>query len=199
MTLSNSGSSFDGELVQMLCSNDPVDRQRAWAKLYRQCYPQVRSLVLNKGGKVEDVGDLFHDALIALLKNLQEKKFEFRASVSTYLYGICYKLFCKKFQKAVRKQDVELAFWESLSLDSDYDPTRDILWDRVASALMGKLKPECREILVEFYFNKRSMRELQSHFNVNSEQAVKNKKMRCLNYLRALIENTDINPEIQEE
>ncbi|MEJ1241855.1 sigma-70 family RNA polymerase sigma factor [Chryseolinea sp. T2] len=183
----------------MLCSDNPTELQKAWNQLYLRCYPQIRSLILKKGGTLDEAHDLLQDALTALLVNLRENKFESRASVSTYLYGICFRLFCKRFHKLNKKLTAELEFWNDQILASDYDPERDIMWDRVATALMDKLGPECREVLVEFYFNNKSMRELQARYDVNSEQAMKNKKMRCLKYLRDLIDLSDLNPEIKKK
>ncbi|MGC3946364.1 MAG: sigma-70 family RNA polymerase sigma factor [Chryseolinea sp.] len=198
MTGSNQVSPIDGAFVKMLCSDHPEERQKAWALLYQQCYPQVRSILLRNGADLDEVRDLFHDALVALLKNLKENKFESRSSVATYLCGICFKMYCKKCHKDGKKIGAELEFWQAEMLSPSYDPTRDLLWDRIATALMGKLKAECRDILVEFYFNKRSMKELVEQFNVSTEQAAKNKKMRCLGYLRDLVENSHINPQLQE-
>lgn len=53
----------------------------------------------------------------------------------------------------------------------------------IVSLLMNDLKPDCREILTQFYFINGSMAELKDIFNVNSIQAAKNKKGRCLQYL----------------
>lgn len=56
----------------------------------------------------------------------------------------------------------------------------------IVSLLMNELSDGCRKILNEYYCNNRSMAELKEIFNVNSVQAAKNKKWRCLNYLERL-------------
>jgi hypothetical protein len=59
---------------------------------------------------------------------------------------------------------------------------------------MTELNDDCRRILVEYYFNSRSMEELKVMFDVNSVQAAKNKKWRCLNYLKRIFESKSIIP-----
>ena len=62
------------------------------------------------------------------------------------------------------------------------------------SLLMNELEKDCRDILTEYYFNKKTMAELKDLFNVNSIQAAKNKKWRCMNYLTKLFKEKGVKP-----
>jgi len=64
----------------------------------------------------------------------------------------------------------------------------------VLTILMNELKDDCREVLTEYYYNNRTMEELKSVLNVNSIQAAKNKKWRCLTYLKRLFAEHSIIP-----
>jgi hypothetical protein len=64
----------------------------------------------------------------------------------------------------------------------------------VVTLLMNELKEDCRKIFTEYYFNNRSMAELKEIFNVNSVQAAKNKKWRCLNYLITIFKEKRVVP-----
>ena len=63
---------------------------------------------------------------------------------------------------------------------------------------MNELSDDCRDVLTEFYFNKRSMAELMEMFNVNSIQAAKNKKWRCLNCLARMFREKGFLPVVDQ-
>src|SRR5690606_303649 len=64
----------------------------------------------------------------------------------------------------------------------------------IVTVMMRELPENCRRILTEFYFNNRSMAELKDMFNVNSIQAAKNKKWRCLTYLERIFKEKGVTP-----
>jgi predicted DNA-binding protein YlxM (UPF0122 family) len=64
----------------------------------------------------------------------------------------------------------------------------------MVTVLMDELQDDCQKILIEYYFNNRSMAELMEMFNVNSVQATKNKKWRCLTYLERLFKEKGVTP-----
>lgn len=84
---------------------------------------------------------------------------------------------------------------EELSLiNEEYDDAYDEVCEQVSILFATKLKEECREILIKFHFEGYSMEQLMSIHDVNSVQAMKNKKMRCQNYFREILLKYDINP-----
>jgi hypothetical protein len=100
----------------------------------------------------------------------------------------------KEFNKKQKLASIEADF---VSLHDD--DTKYLLNVELVGKLMGELKDECRDILIEYYYNNRSMAELKDIFNVNSIQAVKNKKYRCLGYLVKIFKNKGINfPHLME-
>ena len=87
-------------------------------------------------------------------------------------------------KECARKQKQSVAEAESILVtqeDIDY-----LINVEVVSLLMNELQEDCRSILIEYYYNNRSMAELKEIFNVNSIQVAKTKKWRCLNYLKRL-------------
>ena len=64
----------------------------------------------------------------------------------------------------------------------------------IVTVLMNELGEDCRRILVEYYYNNRSFSELMELFNVNSIQAAKNKKWRCLKYLEKIFKERAVTP-----
>lgn len=176
MTAGKHELSSDGRLIAMICSGNHKDYKYAWERIYDENRPRMKALVRRLNISLEHFTDIYHDSLAALMRNIETQKFEFKSSISTYLYGICRNHCCNKFKIDRRALQAEKAFGEDLSMDEEYDAQRDALWHRVSLIFANELKEECREILIKFYFEGQSMKQLMEHFNVNSEQAAKNKK-----------------------
>lgn len=177
------------ELVRQLMSKTPDTRRNSWDHLYKSIYPMIREMVLKNSGTEDDVVDVLHDGLVTLFCNLREGTYRNESKITTYLFGICRNLW---HQEHRRKQRQVVAEHEAiLELRQDWNQMLNI---EVVSLLMRELGEDCKRILTEYYFNNRSMSELKDIFNVNSVQAAKNKKWRCMNYLVKLFKEKGVTP-----
>lgn len=166
----------------MLSSDDDLERTKAWNHLYKTNYRVVYDLVTSNNGKKRDVKDVFHDALAILQHNIRSRKFKAKSSIQTYLYSISKNLWLKELANRGKEQTVVPEVIDGMPADID----GYMLDVEIITLLMSELKNDCRTLLTEYYFNNRSMEQLKTIFNVNSVQAAKNKKWRCLNYLKRL-------------
>jgi RNA polymerase sigma factor (sigma-70 family) len=171
----------DQQLIQLLISRERATVEKGWEYVYSNYFPTVRDMIRKKNGTVDDAVDVFQDALLILNRNLRHDTFRGDASIKTYLFSVCRNLWLKEYREKHRRLALEAEAIEVSEHDINY-----LLKVEVVSLLMGELGEDCRNILVEYYFNNKSMLELKEMFNVNSIQAVKNKKWRCLNYLERL-------------
>ncbi len=171
----------DQQLIQLLISRERATVERGWEYVYANYFPTVRDMIRKNNGSVDDAVDVFQDALLILNRNLINDTFRGDASIKTYLFSICRNLWLKEYREKQRRLTVETEGIEVSEHDINYLVKVDVV-----SLLMDELGEDCRNILIEYYFNNKSMSELKEMFNVNSIQAVKNKKWRCLNYLERL-------------
>jgi len=168
-------------LIRDLLSTEELEKEKAWTFLYRNSYPIVREFIRNNSGEEADATDTFQDAMLVLYRNLNNGSFREESSINTYVFSICKNLWLKELAKRQKRQINA----EDLVID---DQDMNYLVNvKVVGLLMNELKHDCREILIQYYFNRKSMAELKDLFNVNSIQAAKNKKMRCLSYLIKLV------------
>jgi len=172
----------DKNLLAQLLSDNSNLAEKSWSFLYREYYPMARTIVLRNNGTDADAVDVFQDALLIFNRNLKAGTFREESSIKTYLYSICHNLWLKEIEK--RKKTSSLApdlHDEADSGDADY-----LQHTRTVGELMNQLQEDCKKVLTEFYYNKRTMAELKDMFQLNSIQAAKNKKWRCLSYLTKL-------------
>lgn len=180
MSVNSTGTERD--LCKLLLSRSTPEKEKAWEMVYQMYYPMIRDFVeVNSGGDT-DATDIFQDGLMVLYRNLSNGTFRAEASIKTYLFSICRNLWLKELDKRQK----ERVLMEEVIAITDQD-INYLIHSELVTLLMNELKPGCRDILTEYYFNKRPMSELMNMFNVSSTQAAKNKKMRCLSYLIKLV------------
>jgi len=73
------------------------------------------------------------------------------------------------------------------------DAENELRNSKSIESFLELLSFDCKEILIDFYYRKKTMKELKEKFNLGSIQAAKNKKCRCLSYLAKLFEEKGVN------
>lgn len=179
----------DKELIQQLLSNDSVMRERAWSHVYHGSYPLVKEMILKSSGSEDDAFDIFQDGLLILNQNLRNRSYRNDSALSTYVVGICKNLWRKEYDRKHKQSIAEQELILETRQNINY-----LINVEIVSLLMIELGEDCRNILTEYYYNNRSMEELKEIFNVNSVQAAKNKKWRCMNYLIRLFKEKGVTP-----
>lgn len=149
----------------------------------------IRDMILKQSGTENDAKDMFQDGLLILRHNLNNGTFRNESGLSTYLFSICKNLWLKEYNRRSKEAMLQPEMVIETRQNFDY-----LINVEVVTVLMNELGEDCRKILVEYYYNKRSMSELKEIFNVNSIQAAKNKKWRCLKYLEKLFKERSITP-----
>lgn len=180
----------DKDLIIMMLSEVTHEREQAWKQVYKLYYPMVRDFVRRSKGNKEDGCDIFQEGLAILHNNIQEGTFREQSSIRTYLYSICRNLWIRQL-RIREKQSLNV---NEMIEELKTDINSYLIDVEVVTLLMDEMKDDCRRILTEYYFNSRSMEELKDIFNVKTAQAAKNKKWRCLNYLKRLFEERSIIP-----
>jgi RNA polymerase sigma factor (sigma-70 family) len=180
---------LDQELIEQLLSNTLAIRRKGWDFVYKTCYPSIKEMVRKHSGSDDDAFDVFQDGMAVLYNNLVNNSYRDGSNLNAYIYGICKNLWLKEYNRKYRQAVIE----EELIIETrqNFDYLIDV---EIITLLMNELGEDCRRILTEYYFNNRSMAELKEIFNVNSVQAAKNKKWRCLNYLEKLFKEKGITP-----
>ena len=182
-------------LLDKLLSKNNTKKDQAWELLYKTHYPMVKEMILKNSGTVSDATDLFQDGLMVLHRNISNGSFRGESSLKTYLYSICKNLWLKELERRARRAISSQDLLNDPSMMTGTDDDLGYLIDtQVIELLIAELQEDCRSILVEYYYNNKSMAELKEIFNVGSIQAAKNKKWRCMGYLVRLCKERGIKP-----
>tara|TARA_B100001146_G_scaffold225193_1_gene247544 strand:- start:23753 stop:24325 length:573 start_codon:yes stop_codon:yes gene_type:complete len=160
-------------------------------KIYTENYKKTEVFILKNSGSMQQAKDTYQEAFIAMWQNIKEGKFtpKNESAVQGYLYQIAKNkwldvLRSSRFKKTVLVE--ETAAWEAQEQPFPESNEKEAQLAKVMEGFK-QLGPDCRELLKKFYFEKLPLRTLATQFEIG-EASVRNKKYRCIQQLRNLIQ-----------
>ncbi|NOX86530.1 MAG: sigma-70 family RNA polymerase sigma factor [Chlorobi bacterium] len=181
-------NTFTSPLVEAL----KVNEEWALRTLYKDNYGKVESLILRNSGTIEEAKDIFQEAFISAWRNIKDNKFlpENNGAVNGYLYTIAKNkwmdyLRSPEYKKKVSYNSSNIA--EPVHLPADAKDDSDEFNKKLSVAMEAfeKLGEACKNLLIKFYFEKKSMKEIAEELQMDAASA-RNKKYRCMQVLREL-------------
>lgn len=177
----------DAILLDWIISGDNKRRDAAFEHIYKKYYPSVEGHVLRNQGTLEEVKDLFQDAVIVFYNQVLRGNFKRESSIKTYLFAICKNLWLKRLSKKKVKTDLE-----NLNEQSDEQMGIDEMLigneeEQLIAQLVEQLGLSCQKLLTLFYYDKLSMKQIQKTLGLTSVQVAKNKKLKCMKKLREMV------------
>lgn len=173
----------EDELILRLKGND----ENAFRMVYKSSYPMVAKYIVQNKGSHEDAEDIFQEALIVVLKKLNEPDFHFTAKLGTYLYSVSKKMWLYKL-RGNRKtdslvDDLEVVDLSAFELDQkkDTDKNLDLISEKI-----HELPEGCRKILIGFYYKKTPLKDLAKELKL-TEGFIRVKKSRCMETFREIV------------
>ncbi|MBO6516479.1 MAG: sigma-70 family RNA polymerase sigma factor [Bacteroidia bacterium] len=170
----------DAELIGLLVSGESAERNRGFAYLVQRDYASVMKYVKNNSGDEADAKDIFQEGLLALLKNLKGEKFNSTSSLRSYLFSICKNQWLQQLRKMKKTEELNEQVQQNNELEEKLEQEEKFALIKQQFRNLGK---ECQSILIQFYYDKMTMQQLQEFYELSSIQAAKNKKHRCLKKL----------------
>ncbi len=161
----------DNEILEHLKN----DRYTKAVKGLYNCFPPVRQLVVSNSGNKEDAEDIFQEALLILYKKSKTGDFILSSSIKTYIVGVSKNLWYTELRrkgKEIISTDMnELIEEPMIEQEQHY---------RLAEMAFNLLGEKCKQLLILFYFKKKSMQEVAHILEFSSEKVAKNQKYRCI-------------------
>jgi RNA polymerase sigma factor (sigma-70 family) len=175
----------DDELIQIITSEDDRQRNKAFSFLVKRDFPAIRVFISKNSGQEEDAKDIFQDGLITLMNNLNKGSFKGNSTIKSYLFAICKNIWFQHLRKNKNYQQTELPEIEATEEVFEKEEMEEKY--NILKKNFKNLGNECQKMLIGFYYQNKSMKDLQQIFNLGSPQAAKNKKSRCLKKLTSLV------------
>jgi len=178
------GQSFsDRELVESLQSGSRVDD--CVREIYRNHFDQLSWFVLNNNGNRQDAEDLFQEVVVSFIDAVQKAKFRGESSVRTFLYALNKHAWLNELKRRGRAMKREIKFDREYGKEemdvSHYIADQEA--KRMVMRVVEQLGDACKKILVLFYYENLSMKDILEKTEYETEQVVRNKKYKCLKQL----------------
>jgi RNA polymerase sigma factor (sigma-70 family) len=151
------------------------DRYTKAVKGLYTAFPSVRKMILTNAGSKEDAEDIFQEALLILYKKVKDGNFILSSALSTYLNGIARNLWYMQLRKK-NKENLTFDFNDV----AEVFVTEEENQYQLAEMAFNLLGEKCKQLLLLFYFRKKSMQEVAGALGFSNERVAKNQKYRCI-------------------
>jgi RNA polymerase sigma factor (sigma-70 family) len=179
----------DAELIAAI--SDTKDLNKAILSLYQQYSETTGAAIINYGGSRQDAEDVFQETVVAFIEIVKKGKYRMEASIKTFLVAVAKNIWLNELKRKERSGYREKQFEygrEQNELDVSHHIS-DLEKKRQLRELVYKLGEPCQKILMLFYYENLSMKEIVDHLPYENEQVVRNKKYKCLQQLTGLIKD----------
>lgn len=190
----------DNDLIELIKEN-----QDYLGVVYKNSKEYCISFMLkmSSNSKLDDLNDIFQDAVIILYEKIVSGNFELTSSIQTYLNSVCRFQLLNKFKvdKKSVKMEGDMSF-DFLNKNLDFDEAiTDVLdplenekekqFTAIEKALgdIKKTGGKCYELLILFWYQKKSMVYISDHFGYTNASNAKAQKYKCQKRLEKLAHN----------
>ena len=160
-----------------------TQREQALSWVYQECGSRIRHLGWKHGYAQEDCDDILQEAIIVFWTQVAAGTFTLSGKISTYIYGVCDKMFLRKSRERKKAQFVDVTDLEDLMEEGGSDELA-LSREHHLEGFLSELGESCQSILVDFYTYGCSLRELALKYKYSNEGTVTSQKYKCVMQLR---------------
>jgi RNA polymerase sigma factor (sigma-70 family) len=181
------------EIVEILRSDNHKKIEYVTTFLYHSFKPIVASYIYKQGGDYEDAKDIFQEVILIFFRQVRSSKFEAKSlkEMEGYFVSVAHHRWLKKKESDGRRSRRE----------KEYLVQKDVLIDvktpltqmenneesMYFSKTFEKLGEPCGSILLAYYGENLSIKEIATNLNIGNPEAIKVRKFRCLEKLKNLL------------
>jgi len=174
----------DTHIISGMKSLDIRIQDRCMKYLYKKYWEMTLKIVRNNEGNYEDAKDVFQEAMIVLYKSIRSGKFRGESSIKTYLYRISNNIWLGKLR--AMKPVWNIKETEGIFQKPEGDDQDTAL---LVKSLIERIGEKCRNLLLLYYWEECSMKEISEIMSFSNEDSAKTQKYKCMGKLIELIDS----------
>lgn len=177
----------DEELIRDLKTNAAPDKQIEY--LYKANFDALSIYIQQNQGSRQDAEDIFQEVIIAFIELVQKDKFRGESSVKTFLFSINKNMWLNELKRRNRAEIRERKFeaGKEITTANDSHSITALEARHQVMTIMDKLGEACKKILLAFYYDNMSMKEILQIMSYDNEQVLRNKKHKCMKSLEQML------------
>ena len=179
----------DEELVAALRQNDNLNK--AILFIYQNYSEKLSSFLIDYGASEQEAQDVFQETVVAFTDIVKKDSYRLEAKIGTFLTAVAKNIWFNEVKKKERSAFREKQFEkgrDQVEADVSHFINEREMKQQMRS-LVYKLDEPCRKILMLFYYENLSMKEIVQHLPYENEQVVRNKKSKCLQNLTGMVKS----------
>ena len=157
--------------------------------IYNNYFEFLKLFIVQNKGNEQDAQDIFQEVIVSFINLVKQEKFRGDSSIKTFLYSMNRNIWFNELKKRERATLREKKYEQLTTVEEN--AMLNTLEHKEASdqliAIMDSLGENCKKILVLFYYENYSMKDLLEELDYENEQVVRNKKYKCLKKLEEMI------------
>jgi RNA polymerase sigma factor (sigma-70 family) len=177
----------DAEVLRLLTDNKTITD--AIRHLYQTYAGSLNAFVTSNNGSREDAQDTFQEVMVAFINLVKQQKFRGESSIKTFLFSMNRNIWFNELKRRGRATEREKRFGgQGIENEEAIDQAIESMEaHQQLLKLMSALGESCKKILLLYYYENYSMKELLTQLEYENEQVVRNKKYKCLKKLEEMI------------
>lgn len=177
----------DTEVIEMLREEHVSDLTIKF--VYRNYYKGSSIYIMQNQGSRQDAEDIFQEVVITFIELVKNGKFRGESSVKTFMYSLCRFTWLNELKRRGRALVREEKFENTKSLN-EKDVSFALVERETKSQIMeilDSLGEVCKKILVAYYYDNLTMKEILPLVDFQNEQVLRNKKYKCLKSIEQML------------
>lgn len=158
--------------------------------LYNSFRPSVKSYIKKQGGDTDDANDIFQEVIVFFSRQACALKFEAKSlkEMEGYFIKVAHYKWLKKKESDSRriKRENEFLHENEIVIEPQLSPSQ-ITTDELSQEFshhIEKLGERCKCILMAYYVENLSIKEISEMYDFGNSESVKVKKHRCIQKLK---------------
>lgn len=161
----------------------------AWDSLYKMYRSEFLNWLRKKGISYEDSSDLYQESFVVLYENAIAGVLSSwdLPVLKSYLFAVGKNKLMTKFKNEKKKG---MLIFEYTGMGNEVEDDLEIEFNDRQQRIkeeVGRMKDPCRSILLLYYYEKKSMKQIAEALNYSTANEPKTQKYRCLSYLKKAI------------
>lgn len=179
---------MDKYTIQHFIIDLKKDSRKLFEFIYKTYYPPVRAFVTNSKGNEQDAKDVFQDAVMAIIRNFNEKKLKSSSTLfRTYLLAICKHIWYNQLRLPGKETLNEPDLVETYRFDEELMQSLDDSIERqIFQKNFKKLDEPCQKIL-KYHLKKMPDKKIAGKVRIKDVSYLKKRKHLCKEKLIKLI------------
>jgi RNA polymerase sigma factor (sigma-70 family) len=161
----------------------------AWDSLYKMYRSEFLNWLRKKGVCYEDSSDLYQESFVVLYENAISGVLSSwdLPVLKSYLFAVGKNKLFTKFRNEKKKSTL---IFEYAGMGNEAEDDMEMEFSDRQQKIkeeVGKMKDPCKSILLLYYYEKKSMKEIAETLNYSTANEPKTQKSRCLAYLKRTV------------